>query len=154
MLQHEKAVVHIFPIILSSCPINNSWRMCLQEFAILAWPTNAIKLSKKLGTGMANERSSVRRKPPQGKNITQTLLGCQPCQMLSINAHSKKYAIQKNKFELHGPWWASKEPRVPRETKVDVAKCHTCHADVTTPATQKGRGATAPKRATRASPVP
>ena len=41
-------------------------------------------------------------------------------------------------------------PRLPRETKVDVAKCHACHA--------KCRGVTGdqsqPKRATRASPVP
>ena len=51
-------------------------------------------------------------------------------------------------------------PRLPRETKVDVAKCHTCHvkrrqmSPSAAPATQKGRGATPPKRVTRASPVP
>jgi hypothetical protein len=38
---------------------------------------------------------------------------------------------------------------LPRETKVDVAKCHACHPKC------RGVGAqTAPKRATRASPVP
>ena len=41
-------------------------------------------------------------------------------------------------------------PRLPIETKVDVAKCHSCHA--------KCRGITRdqsqPKRATRVSPVP
>jgi len=41
-------------------------------------------------------------------------------------------------------------PRLPRETKVDAAKCHACHA--------KCRGVTGdqngPKRTTRASPVP
>ena len=40
-------------------------------------------------------------------------------------------------------------PCVPRETKVDVAKCHACHAKV-----PRRRRPTAPKRATGASPVP
>jgi len=38
--------------------------------------------------------------------------------------------------------------RLPRETKVDAAKCHACHAKCRT-GDQNG-----PKRATRASPVP
>ena len=40
-------------------------------------------------------------------------------------------------------------PRLPHKVKVDVTKCHACHA--------KRRGVTAPwltKRATRANPVP
>ena len=48
-------------------------------------------------------------------------------------------------------------PHLPRETKVDVTKCHACHvkrrqmSPRATPATQKCRSLTAPKRAT--SPI-
>ena len=57
-------------------------------------------------------------------------------------------------------------PRLPRQTRVDVAKCYACHAKrrwmspSATPATQSAKvprhhgRPTAPKRATRESPVP
>ena len=49
-------------------------------------------------------------------------------------------------------------PHLPRETKVDVTKCHACHVQgrqmSPSAATQECPSLTAPKRATRASPVP
>ena len=41
-------------------------------------------------------------------------------------------------------------PHLPRETKVDVAKCHSCHAKCCGVTGDQSQ----PKRATRASPVP
>ena len=45
------------------------------------------------------------------------------------------------------------KPRVPRETKVDVAKCHACHTKYLGITGDKARPSV-PKCATRATPMP
>ena len=93
------------------------------------------------------------------------------CVVYTPNSHANEGGCGQVPRLSHQISPVSKVPRVPSKMKVDVAKCHTCHAEwrwmslSATPATQsagatqapsatQSAAAAAPKRASRASPVP